>query len=61
MHSDHYRCVVHVEQIMCVPKDEGTRTVDEAARDYNSAKRRRGDLVASRGSSFVVSWIGEPL
>ena len=36
--------------------------MDEAVRDDILVKRRRRrDVVASRGSSFLVSWTGEPL
>ena len=55
VHSDHHRCVVNLEQIMCAPKNALTQTVDEVARD--GIKRRRRDLVASSS----VSWIGELL
>ena len=53
MHSNHYRCVVNLEQIIW--------NVDEAARDSILVKRRRLDLVASRGSSSFVPWTGELL
>ena len=61
MMSCQYRCVRNSEQIIGTPKNGRTRTVDEAARDVNLVKRRRRDLVASRGFSPSVPWTGESL
>ena len=49
------RCVVHLEQIMGAPKDEGTRTVDEAARDESCQASSSGS--GGQSWTFVLCFV----